>query len=69
MKAQLEHIGEVAFGCHEIVKNLVNFAWKQASQKVQTQLNALCEEMLEGLTSQADLRRIVVEQHLMAVSP
>jgi CheY-like chemotaxis protein len=64
MKAQLEQIGEVAFGCHEIVKNLVNFAWKQASQKVQTHLNALCEEMLEGLTSQADLSHIVVERRL-----
>ena len=40
MKAQLEQIGEVAFRCHEIVKNLVNFPWKQASQKVQTHLNA-----------------------------
>ena len=64
MKAQLEQIGEVAFGCHEIIKNLVNFAWKQASQKVQTHLNALCEEMLEGLTSQADLSHIVVERRL-----
>jgi len=64
MKAQLEQIGEVAFGCHEIVKNLVNFAWKQPSQKVQTHLNALCEEMLEGLTSQADLSHIVVERRL-----
>jgi CheY-like chemotaxis protein len=64
MKAQLEQIGEVAFRCHEIVKNLVNFAWKQASQRVQTHLNVLCEEMLAGLAYQADLSHIVVEQQL-----
>ena len=64
MKAQLEQIGEMAFGCHEIVKNLVNFPWKQPSQKVQTHLNALCEEMLAGLAYQADLSHIVVERQL-----
>jgi CheY-like chemotaxis protein len=64
MKGQLEHIGEVAFRCHEIVKNLVNFPWKQLSQKVPTHLNALCEEMLAGLTHQADLNHIVVERRL-----
>jgi CheY-like chemotaxis protein len=69
MKAQLEQIGEVAFGCHEIVKNLVNFPWKQPSQKVQTHLNVLCEEMLAGLTDQADHNHIVVEQQLDASLP
>jgi CheY-like chemotaxis protein len=62
MKAQLEQIGEVAFGCHEIVKKLINFPWKQAPQKGQTHLNALCEQMLVGLAYQTDLSHIVVEQ-------
>ena len=64
MKAQLEQIGEVAFGCHEIVKSLVNFPWKPASEKVQTHLNAVCEEMLAGLAYQADLSHIIVERRL-----
>ena len=64
MKAQLEQIGAVALGCHEIVKGLVNFPWKPASEKVQTQLNAVCEEMLAGLTYQADLSHIIVERRL-----
>jgi DNA-binding response OmpR family regulator len=62
MKAQLEQIGEVAFRCHEIVKNLVTFPWKQLPQKAQTHLNDLCEQMLAGLAYQADLSRIVVER-------
>ena len=41
MKAQLEQVGEVAFRCHEIVKNLVNFPWRQAPQKVQIQLKVV----------------------------
>jgi two-component system, NtrC family, sensor kinase len=64
MKAQLEQIGEVAFRCHEIVKNLVTFPWKQAPQKAQTQVNDLCEQMLTGLAYQADLSSIVVERQL-----
>lgn len=62
LKTQLEQIGEAAFHCHGIVKTLVDFAWKQASQKVQTHLNVLCEEMLEGLAFPADLSQIVVER-------
>jgi CheY-like chemotaxis protein len=64
MKAQLEQIGEVGFRCHEIVKNLVNFPWKQALQKVPTHLNDLCQQMLAGLAYQADLSSIVVERRL-----
>jgi CheY-like chemotaxis protein len=64
MEAQLEQIGEVAFRCHEIVKNLVDLPWKQAPQKAQTNLNDLCEQMLAGLAYQADLSRIVVERRL-----
>jgi two-component system, NtrC family, sensor kinase len=64
MKAQLEQIGDVAFRCHEIVKNLVNFPWKQPSQRVQVHLNAICEEMLAGLADQADLSHIVIERQL-----
>ncbi len=64
IKAQLEQIGEVALGCHEIVKSLVDFPWKPASKKVQTHLNAVCEEMLAGLTYQADLSHIIVERRL-----
>jgi DNA-binding response OmpR family regulator len=60
MKAQLEQIGDVAFRCHEIVKNLVDFPWKQTPQKVQTQLNDSCEQMLAGLAYQTDLSQIVV---------
>jgi DNA-binding response OmpR family regulator len=62
MKVPLEQIGEVAFGCHEIVKKLINFPWKQAPHKVQTHLNALCQEMLVELAYQTDLSHIVVEQ-------
>ena len=69
MKAQLEQIGEVALGCHEIVKGLVNFPWKPASEKVQTHLNAVCEEMLAGLTYQADLSHIIVERRLDSSLP
>jgi CheY-like chemotaxis protein len=61
---QLEQIGEVALRCHEILKNLVNFPWKQPSQKVQTHLNALCEEMLAGLIHETALNHIVVERQL-----
>jgi CheY-like chemotaxis protein len=64
MKPQLEQIGDMAFGCHEIVKNLVHFPWKPASARVQTHLNAVCEEMLAGLAHQADLSHIVVERRL-----
>jgi CheY-like chemotaxis protein len=64
MRAQLEQIGEVAFRCHEIVRNLINFPWKQPFQKVQADLNAVCEEMLEGLAYQADLSHIVIERQL-----
>jgi CheY-like chemotaxis protein len=64
MKAQLEHIGEVALGCYEIVNSLVNFPWRPASEKVQTYLNGVCEEMLADLPYQADLRHIIVEQQL-----
>jgi CheY-like chemotaxis protein len=64
MKGQLEQIGEVAFRCHEIFKNLVTFPWKQPSQKVQTHLNALCEVMLAGLVHEVDLNHIVVERQL-----
>jgi CheY-like chemotaxis protein len=64
MRAQLEQIGEVAFRCHEIVQHLVNLPWKQPLQKVQVHLNAVCQEMLEGLACQADLSHIVVEQLL-----
>jgi two-component system cell cycle sensor histidine kinase/response regulator CckA len=64
MKAQLEQIGEVAFRCHEIVKNLVNFPWKQLPQKTQIHLNDLCDQMLAGLAYQADLSSIVVERRL-----
>jgi CheY-like chemotaxis protein len=69
MKAQLEQIGEVALSCHEIVKGLVNFPWKPASEKVQTHLNAVCEEMLAGLTYQADLSHIIVERRLDSSLP
>jgi two-component system, NtrC family, sensor kinase len=54
----------MAFRCHEILENLVNFPWKQPSPKVQTHLNALCEEMLAGLVHEADLNYIVVERQL-----
>jgi DNA-binding response OmpR family regulator len=64
MKAQLEQIGEVAFRCHEIVKNLVNFPWKQAPQKVEMQLNDSCEQMLAGLSYQTDLSNVVVQRRL-----
>jgi DNA-binding response OmpR family regulator len=60
----LEQIGEVAFGCHEIVKNLANFPWKHPLRKVQTCLNTICEDMLTGLAYQADLRHIVVARQL-----
>jgi DNA-binding response OmpR family regulator len=62
MKAQLEQIGEMAFRCHEIVKNLVNFPWKLAPEKVHMHLNEVCEQMLAGLAYQADLSYIVVER-------
>jgi DNA-binding response OmpR family regulator len=62
MKGQLEQIGEVAFRCHEIVKNLVHFPWKQAPQKLPMHLNDVCEQMLAGLAYQADLSYIVVER-------
>jgi two-component system NtrC family sensor kinase len=64
MKAQLEQIGDMAFRCHEIVKHLVNFPWKQASQKTHTQLNDLCQQMLAGLAYRADLGNIVIERRL-----
>ena len=64
MKPQLEQIGDMAFGCHEIVKNLAHFPWNPASARVQTQLNVICEEMLAGLAYQADLSHIVVERRL-----
>jgi CheY-like chemotaxis protein len=64
MKAQLEQVGEVAFRCHEIVKNLVDFPWRQAPQKVQMQLNDSCEQMLAGLADQTDLSNIVVQRRL-----
>ena len=64
LKTQLEQIGEVAFHCHGIVKSLVDFAGKQAAQKVQTHLHVLCEEMLAGLAYEADLSHIIVERQL-----
>jgi DNA-binding response OmpR family regulator len=69
MKAQLEQIGDVAFRCHEIVKNLVNFPWRQAPQKVQMQLNDICEQMLAGLAYQTDLSNIVVQRRLDGCLP
>jgi C4-dicarboxylate-specific signal transduction histidine kinase len=69
MKAQLEQVGEVAFRCHEIVKNLVDFPWKQAPQRVQMQLNDSCEQMLAGLAYQTDLSKIVVHRRLDASLP
>jgi DNA-binding response OmpR family regulator len=69
MKAQLEQIGDVAFRCHEIVKNLVDFPWQQSHQKMQTQLNDSCEQMLAGLAYQTDLSKIVVHQRLDANLP
>jgi CheY-like chemotaxis protein len=69
MKAQLEHIGEVARGCHEIVKGLINFPWKPATEKVQTHLNAVCEEMLAGLPYQTDLSHIIIERRLDSSLP
>jgi CheY-like chemotaxis protein len=62
MNAQLEQIGQEAFRCHEMLKNLVNFPWKQAPQKVLMQLNDVCEHMLMGLAYQTDLSNIVVER-------
>jgi two-component system, NtrC family, sensor histidine kinase HydH len=64
MKAQLEQLGDMAFHCHEIVSNLADFPWKQSPQKVQTQLNDCCEQMLAGLAYQTDLSKIVVHRRL-----
>jgi CheY-like chemotaxis protein len=64
MKPQLEQIGDMAFGCHEIVKNLAHLPSEPAPERVQIHLNAICEEMLAELASQADLSRIVVERRL-----
>ncbi len=64
MTGQLEQIGQEAFRCHEMVKNLVNFPWKQPPRKIPTHLNDVCEQMLAGLASQADLSNIVVERRL-----
>jgi two-component system NtrC family sensor kinase len=64
MTGRLEQIGEMAFRCHEVLKNLVNFPWKQPSLKVQTHLNALCEEMLASLVHAAELNHVVVERQL-----
>jgi CheY-like chemotaxis protein len=69
MKAQLEQIGEEAFRCHELVKNLLNFRWKQAPQKVQMHVNDVCEQMLVGLAYQTDLSNIQVERRLAASLP
>jgi CheY-like chemotaxis protein len=69
MKAQLEQVGDVAFHCHEIVKNLVNFPWGQTPQKVQMQLNDSCEQMLAGLAYQTDLSQIVIHRCLDASLP
>jgi CheY-like chemotaxis protein len=64
MKPQLERIGEMAFRCHEVVQNLANFPSNPASEKVQTYLSAVCEDMLAELPQQADLRRIAIERRL-----
>jgi DNA-binding response OmpR family regulator len=64
MKAQLEQIGQEAFRCHEVLKNLVTFPWKQAPQKVLIHLNDVCEQMLMGLAYQTDLSNIVVVRRL-----
>jgi DNA-binding response OmpR family regulator len=69
MKAQLEQIGEEAFRCHEVVKNLVNFPWKQTPQKVQMHVNDVCEQMLAGLAYQTDLSNIHVERRFEASLP
>jgi CheY-like chemotaxis protein len=69
MKAQLEQVGELAFRCHEIVKNLVDFPWRQTPQKVRMQLNDSCEQMLAGLAFQTDLGKIVVQRCLDAGLP
>jgi len=69
MKTQLEHVGEVAFRCHEIVQNLANFPWSQTLRKMPMQLNDSCEQMLAGLAYQTDLSHIVVHRRLDAGIP
>ena len=61
LKTQLEQIGEMAFRCHEIVKDLAHFPWKPALQKAQTDINAVCEQTLTGLAYQAGLSATDVE--------
>ncbi len=62
MKVQLEQISEMAFRCHEIVTDLVRFPWKLAPQKVQTNLNDVCEQTLAGLASQVDPSNTEIER-------
>ena len=62
LKTQLEQIGEMAFRCHEIVKDLAHFPWKPALQKAQTDLNAVCEQTLTGLAYQVGLSATDVER-------
>jgi CheY-like chemotaxis protein/nitrogen-specific signal transduction histidine kinase len=62
LKTQLEQIGEMAFRCHEIVKDLAHFPWKPPLQKAQTNLNDVCEQMLASLAYQADLSTTDIER-------
>lgn len=62
MRTQLEQIGEMAFGCHEMVQNLAHFPWKPTPQKAEKNLNDLCDRMLVGLTYQTQLTDLEVER-------
>jgi two-component system, NtrC family, sensor kinase len=69
MKAYLEQISAAAFRCHQIVQSLFNFTWKQAPNKVYTDINELCEKTLRALAYQVDLSTIVVERQFDQTLP
>ena len=62
LKPQLEQISEMAYRCHEIVKNLNSFSRRPAPKKTPTNLNDLCERLLEALAAHTDLTNVDVTQ-------
>jgi signal transduction histidine kinase len=61
-KAQLERIGDATSHCRQIVKSLLSFARKQRPEVASTQVNAVCDKVLDLLAYQLKVNSIELEK-------